>query len=40
MFEQQYSQQQFSEAIDWLRSQGMVPAGAGKRVTGQESFEL
>lgn len=37
---QQYSQQQFREAIDRLRNHGMVPTGAGKRVTGQESFEL
>ncbi|EWH03585.1 hypothetical protein Q427_02490 [Halomonas sp. BC04] len=37
---QQYTRQQFREAIDRLRSHGMVPTGAGKRVTGQESFEL
>jgi ribosomal protein S7 len=37
---QQYKQQQFREAIDRLRSHGMVPSGTGKRVTGQESFEL
>lgn len=37
---QQYTEPQFREAIDRLRSYGMVPSGAGKRVTGQESFEL
>nr|WP_205600904.1 restriction endonuclease subunit S [Halomonas socia] len=37
---QRYTRQQFHEAIARLRSHGMVPTGAGKRVTGQESFEL
>ncbi|MEX1215241.1 restriction endonuclease subunit S [Saccharospirillum sp.] len=37
---QQYTPRQFREAIDRLRSNGMVPTGTGKRVTGQESFEL
>ena len=36
----QYTNQQFREAIDRLRSQGMGPTGTGKRVIGQESFEL
>lgn len=37
---QQYTQQQFYEAIERLRSHSMVPTGTGKRVTGQESFAL
>lgn len=37
---QQYTRSQFHEAIDRLRSHGMVPTGTGKRVTGQQSLEL
>jgi len=34
----QHSKQDFRKAIDLLRSHGMVPAGTGKRVTGQDSL--
>jgi len=37
---QQYTRPQFHEAIDRLRSHGMVPTGTSKRVTGQQSLEL
>ena len=35
---QKYSKQDFRDAIDRLRSHGMVPTGTGKRVTGQTSL--
>tara|TARA_R100000655_G_scaffold46942_1_gene83927 strand:- start:909 stop:2381 length:1473 start_codon:yes stop_codon:yes gene_type:complete len=37
---QQYTKEQFLEAVGRLRSHGMVPTGAGKRVAGQENLEL
>jgi len=37
---QQYSRERFLEAINQLRSNGIVPTGSGKRVNGQESLPL
>jgi len=34
----EFSEAQFEEAIDRIRNHGMVPAGTGKRVTGQQNL--